>query len=519
MAAEIWEAPLKVEQVKAVGQRAASPGALHHQHPAAGRGQSPRHLRPPAPCGSPRTCTKASRWAARPRRPHHLHAYRLHPGRRERRRPRRAEVHRRPVRARATCPRSRAPMPVPPRARRKGTRRSAPPRPPAPRSRSADALGRATRCASTGSSGTASWPARWPTMRLRITTVDVSAGPLPPARPRRARGSSPASPSSTRPGRWRRVVPGARRGQWLDLLGLSAQQKFTEPPARYSEASLVRALEQKGIGRPSTYAAIIGTIQDRGYVYLEQKHFYPTDLGFAVTDQLVAHFPDVINVEFTADMESKLDQIEEGQADWVATLQDFYTPFNESLVKAEEAMQDVSASSRRRPTSKCASCATRPCCCESASAAPSWPARATRSASIPAPCPALPTGRRPTQALPPSPPIRCATSAAAPWSSAPASGAASWPAPAIRSARTPSPLPEEEAADRRPRREREVRPLRRAHGRPPRPLRPLPGLHRLPRVQGHQEAPEGQVRFRRRHPARSDPRAIRTVCGRRLLNR
>ena len=103
----------------------------------------------------------------------------------------------------------------------------------------------------------------------------------------------------------------------------------------------MRTLESKGIGRPSTYAAIIGTIQDRGYVYLEQKHFYPTDLGFAVTDQLVAHFPEVINVEFTAGMESQLDAIEEGKADWVATLDGFYAPFQESLTKAEGEMQDV----------------------------------------------------------------------------------------------------------------------------------------------------------------------------------
>ncbi len=177
-------------------------------------------------------------------------------------------------------------------------------------------------------------------MRLRITTVDVSAGRYV----LRGRGVHVVFPgfSVVYPTREvEAVMPEVAEGQWLDLLALSAQQKFTEPPARYSEASLVRALEAKGIGRPSTYATIIGTIQDRGYVYLEQKHFFPTDLGFAVTDQLVAHFSDVINVAFTADMESKLDRIEEGNADWVATVSDFYSPFKASVDKAEGEMPDV----------------------------------------------------------------------------------------------------------------------------------------------------------------------------------
>ena len=176
--------------------------------------------------------------------------------------------------------------------------------------------------------------------QLRITAIDVSAGPYT----LRGRGIHVAFPGFTAvyPTREKEaVVPALDAGQWLDMLSLAADQRFTEPPPRYSEASLVRELEQNGIGRPSTYAAIIGTIQDRGYVYLEEKRFHPTDLGFAVTDQLVAHFPDIINVEFTAGMESKLDEIEEGQADWVQTLREFYGPFNESLEKAEVAMDKV----------------------------------------------------------------------------------------------------------------------------------------------------------------------------------
>jgi DNA topoisomerase-1 len=177
--------------------------------------------------------------------------------------------------------------------------------------------------------------------RLKINAVDVSAGPYL----LRGRGIKVLFPGFTvvYPTREREAeVPDLKQGMWLDMLSLGADQRFTEPLPRYTEASLVRELEQNGIGRPSTYASIIGTIQDRGYVYLEEKHFYPTDLGFAVTDQLVAHFPGVINVEFTAGMESKLDEIEEGHADWVETLRDFYGPFNQSLEKAEVAMEKVS---------------------------------------------------------------------------------------------------------------------------------------------------------------------------------
>ena len=177
-------------------------------------------------------------------------------------------------------------------------------------------------------------------LRLHITTVDVTAGEYL----LRGRGVKVLFPGFTVVYPTREVesvIPALKEGMALDLLALSALQKFTEPPARYSEASLVRALEANGIGRPSTYAAIIGTIQDRGYVYLENKHFRPTDLGFAVTDQLVQHFPDVINVAFTADMELKLDQIEDGNADWVRTVGDFYAPFQQMVTAAEEKMDNV----------------------------------------------------------------------------------------------------------------------------------------------------------------------------------
>ncbi len=182
-------------------------------------------------------------------------------------------------------------------------------------------------------------------LRLRLTTADIAAGPYL----LRGRGVKFLFPGFTVAYSTRDAespIPDLQRGMWLTLLALSAGQRFTEPPPRYREATLVRALEAKGIGRPSTYAPIIGTIQDRGYVYLEEKRFHPTDLGFAVTDQLVAHFPDVINVEFTADMETKLDQVEEGNADWVSAVREFYEPFQQSVAQAEENMEKVTVSAQ-----------------------------------------------------------------------------------------------------------------------------------------------------------------------------
>ncbi len=136
-------------------------------------------------------------------------------------------------------------------------------------------------------------------------------------------------------------LPEFTEGQRLDLRKLTPDQHFTEPPPRYTEATLVRALEEKGIGRPSTYAAIISTIQDRKYVELTEKKFHPTELGFVVTDQLVKHFPDIMDVQFTAGVETKLDTVEEGQLDWVKLLSDFYGPFEKDLAAAQENMERV----------------------------------------------------------------------------------------------------------------------------------------------------------------------------------
>ncbi len=138
-------------------------------------------------------------------------------------------------------------------------------------------------------------------------------------------------------------LPMLKEGDVLELKGLEPKQHFTQPPPRYSEASLIKALEQKGIGRPSTYAAILSTIQDKEYVRLEQKRFYPTELGFLVTDLLTAHFPEILDADFTADMEKSLDQVEEGAVSWVDLLRRFYAMFSSRLKTARKEMESIKA--------------------------------------------------------------------------------------------------------------------------------------------------------------------------------
>ena len=136
-------------------------------------------------------------------------------------------------------------------------------------------------------------------------------------------------------------LPPLSAQQMLDLLKLEPRQHFTEPPPRYTEATIVKALEERGIGRPSTYASIISVIRDRKYVDLTDKRFYPTELGFKVTDSLVKHFPGVMDIKFTADMESKLDEVAEGRADWINLLREFYDPFELSVTAAKAEMENL----------------------------------------------------------------------------------------------------------------------------------------------------------------------------------
>jgi DNA topoisomerase-1 len=137
------------------------------------------------------------------------------------------------------------------------------------------------------------------------------------------------------------VLPALSKDELLKLIELLPKQHFTEPPPRYTDATLVKALEERGIGRPSTYAAIISTIQDRKYVVMEEKKFKPTELGFTVTDLLVKHFPEIMEVEFTALIEAKLDDIEEGDAEWVEVIREFWRPFLTALENAKEHMESV----------------------------------------------------------------------------------------------------------------------------------------------------------------------------------
>ncbi len=137
------------------------------------------------------------------------------------------------------------------------------------------------------------------------------------------------------------LLPPLEKDTVLGVPGILPKQHFTQPPPRFTEATLVKELEENGIGRPSTYAATLSTIQDREYVEKVNKQFTPTELGFMVCDLLVENFPDIFNVEFTARMEAELDEIEDGKTEWLGILKDFYGPFSKTLDKAKEGMKDV----------------------------------------------------------------------------------------------------------------------------------------------------------------------------------
>ena len=137
------------------------------------------------------------------------------------------------------------------------------------------------------------------------------------------------------------TLPPLVKGEKLQLLALIPDQHFTQPPPRYTEATLVKALEEKGIGRPSTYVPILSTIQERGYVEKADGRFHPLELGLVVSDLLSQHFPDIVDPKFTAQMEDGLDQIARGERQWVPFLQDFYQPFEKSLKMADERMEKV----------------------------------------------------------------------------------------------------------------------------------------------------------------------------------
>jgi len=138
-----------------------------------------------------------------------------------------------------------------------------------------------------------------------------------------------------------RDLPALEEGQALETRAVRPEQHFTQPPPRFTEGTLVKELEERGIGRPSTYAAILETIQSKGYVEKREGRLPPTDLGRLVTELLIESFPGVVSADFTADMETKLDAVEEGRADWVALVRDFYEPFKGELEQARAHMRDV----------------------------------------------------------------------------------------------------------------------------------------------------------------------------------
>ncbi len=152
------------------------------------------------------------------------------------------------------------------------------------------------------------------------------------------------------------ILPTLEEGDSLKLLELLPEQHFTQPPPRYNEASLIKTLEEKGIGRPSTYSPIIETIQSRGYVIKENKAFKPTELGCVIVELMIAFFPEIIDIDFTVRLERQLDEIEEGQQDWLKVIIDFYDGyFKERLAEAEEKIEKVEVAPEVS-TEKCPQC-------------------------------------------------------------------------------------------------------------------------------------------------------------------
>jgi DNA topoisomerase-1 len=153
------------------------------------------------------------------------------------------------------------------------------------------------------------------------------------------------------------TLPALREQQPLSPFAMDVDQKFTSPPPRYSEASLIKKLEEEGIGRPSTYASIIGVIQDRKYVEQLERRFYATDLGEVVTDKLVEAFPQIMDVGYTREMETELDKVEEDHLDWIQMLNRFYGPFKKDLEHAMENLGHAKAEVTPAPPEyKCPDC-------------------------------------------------------------------------------------------------------------------------------------------------------------------
>src|SRR5437667_99944 len=155
--------------------------------------------------------------------------------------------------------------------------------------------------------------------------------------PKRTRRPAPESEDDGASG----VLPPLAEGDRLELKALRPEQKFTQPPPRFTEATLVKELEENGIGRPSTYASIIGVLQDRDYVNKIEGRFKPTALGVMISDLLTKSFDDIIDVDYTRSLEDDLDRIEQGKTDYVKTLQELYKKFKKDLARAGKEMQNL----------------------------------------------------------------------------------------------------------------------------------------------------------------------------------
>ena len=136
-------------------------------------------------------------------------------------------------------------------------------------------------------------------------------------------------------------LPKVVKGDLLNLLELYPEQHFTQPPSRFTEATLIKILEQYGIGRPSTYAPTLSTIQEREYVAKNGNYFQPSELGIVVNDLVSEYFPKIVDIKFTVKMEDELDEVASEKRDWVGVIRDFYTPFEKDLAKATESMERV----------------------------------------------------------------------------------------------------------------------------------------------------------------------------------
>jgi len=227
----------------------------------------------------------------------------------------------------------------------------------------------------------------------------------------------------------------------LELLGIDPKQHFTQPPPRFSEASLVKELEENGIGRPSTYAAILSTIRGKGYVELINRYFKPTELGFIVNDLLIASFPEILDVEFTARLETDLDRVEQSEVEALTILNQFYGPFSRKLAEAGESMLSVKGVGM--PTDlTCPLCQKNPCASRWVKTVIFWPVPVILNA----PTPAITSGMKKES----SPrwhrfnkvkrPTKYASCAANPWLSNGADMGIFSHAPATRNANIPSPL-------------------------------------------------------------------------------